>query len=50
MFLRIDEMVPLPKPANTAYMVINGNRDIYEQHQTSNWERKTYTHTFHMKS
>lgn len=49
MFLGIDEMVHLPKPANTAYMIINGNRNVYEPHQTSNWEGKTHIHTFHMK-
>lgn len=48
-FLGIDEMEHLPKPANTAYAIINDTGDRTRTASNGSLERKPYTHTFQMK-
>lgn len=44
MFLCVDEMEHLPKPANTAYAIINDNGDHTWTASNGSLERKPYTH------
>jgi len=48
-FLGADELEHLPKPAHTAYVIINGNGDHTQTAPNRSLERKPYTHTFQMK-
>lgn len=48
-FLGVDELEHLPKLANTAYVIINGNRDRTQTASNGSLERKPYTYTFQMK-